>query len=667
MNILLPDSWLREYLDTEATPKQMKEYLSLCGPSIERINIVGNDCVYDIEITSNRVDMASVYGIAREAAAILPRFGIHASLRHLKSQQVSSSSTSKLPLVIEDPNHLCNRLLAVILDNVSVGPAPDYIRERVEKSGIRSLNNLIDITNYVMMEVGHPCHVFDYDRIKTAKLILRKAKKGETLVTLDGKRCSLTQDDIIIDDKTGRIIDLPGIMGTENSVVTQSTKRIVFFIESNNPVAIRRTSMRLGIRTMAATINEKHPDPELAKTAFMRGIELYQEVCHAKRASNIIDIYPDPPKPKAVSVSVPFINKRLGVSVKQEEITDILRSLSFDVKLKGDALSVTPPSFRQFDVMIPEDIVEEVARLYGYHKLPSILMERPIPKREKQKELNREHAIKTMLTYWGYTELYTYSLISQDLIKKATGNPSEYLKLSNPLTEEIEYLRLSLVPSMLHTVSQNQNAKDTLALFELSHVYIPRKGELPHEKPMLVIAQQDDFFSLKGTVEALFEELGVLEYETKQDTNELFHPNQTAVMEKEDSLLARLGRIHPALAASFGISGSLFLAEVDIETLLGIKKETIPYTPLSKFPPIIEDMSLTLAPRTPVGNILQAIRVFDPLISEVNLIDSYHDTITIRIIYLHPDKNLTTDDISTIRNRITVQLTKTHNATIKTK
>ncbi|MBI4990815.1 hypothetical protein HZB96_01845, partial [Candidatus Gottesmanbacteria bacterium] len=391
MNILIPDSWLREYLETDATPEQIKDCLSLCGPSVERINKEGSDYIYEIEITSNRVDMVSVYGIAREAAAILPRFGIKAKLKQLAiktprtvAQRDSSEveEADKLPMEVSDPGKICNRIMGIVLEVDPMKESPVYVKERLEKSGVRSLNNLVDITNYVMLEVGHPCHVFDYDKIKTHKFLIRFAKKNEPIITLDEKKYLLNNEDVIIDDGTGRVIDLPGIMGTENSVVNQSTRRIFFFIESNNPLFIRKTSMRYGLRTMAAAINEKHPDPELVKTAMLRGIELYEKIAGGKVAGDIIDIYPNKPKPIAITTTIQFINERLGIELTKSEMISILESLSFQVSDKdtsgvaggsaswrrshdspdGEGISIIPPSFRQFDITIPEDIVEEVAR-----------------------------------------------------------------------------------------------------------------------------------------------------------------------------------------------------------------------------------------------------------------------------------------------------------------
>lgn len=673
MNILVPDSWLREYLETDATPQQIKNCLSLCGPSVEKITKVGNDFIYDIEITSNRIDMVSVYGIAREAVAILPRFQIDAKLKKLEVTAPPKPVTL-LPMDISDPQKICNRILGIILEVKPMQPSPDFFKDRIEKSGVRSLNNLVDITNYVMLEVGHPCHVFDYDRVKTHKFIIRYAKKNEPIVTLDNKKYLLNEEDVIIDDGTEKVIDLPGIMGTENSVVTQSTRRIIFFIESNNPILIRKTSMRYGIRTMAAAINEKHPDPKLVKTAMLRGIELYEKIAGAKIVSELTDIYPHKTSPKEINVSAAFINERLGKELKEEEIVKILEALSFQVAKKGNNFVITPPSFRQFDVTIPEDIVEEVARIYGYHNLPSRLMTGEIPITDKPKILEFEEEIKHTLKYWGYTEVYNYSFISSELIKKSGLKTADHLKVANPLTEETEYMRTSLIPSMLETIVKNQPYKDNLRLFELAKVYQPQEGKLPNEVSILTISNQKSFYELKGVVEALMRELGISDINYKvpkssQDFlgtwNHFWHPQQTISLNKIGKNLGYVGKIHPYLSNSFQIKNDLYLAVLNVELLAQIAKPSKKYTPILVYPAVIEDITIQYPTHTYIALIISEIYRTSSLIRNVNLLDRYNNAVTLRITYQNEKRNITNDEVKSIRLQVLQNLKEKFKARLK--
>lgn len=707
MNILLPDSWLREYLDTDATPKQIKDCLSLCGPSVERVNKVEGDYIYEIEITSNRVDMASVYGVAREAVAILPRFGIKAALKHLKGGLKDSFQVKEpdnLPMDVSDPQKICNRIMGIVMEVDTLKDSPGFLKERIEKSGIRSLNNLVDITNFVMLELGHPCHVFDYDRIKTHKFLIRFAKKNEPIITLDNKKYLLDPEDVIIDDGTGRVIDLPGIMGTENSVINQNTKKIFFFIESNNPVFIRKTSMRYGIRTMAATINEKHPDPELVKTALLRGMELYKQIAGGKISSNIIDIYPNQSKPQNIKVSTRFINDRLGVELKANEMVDILKSLSFDIEssvipseqgearnpstglsshsreiprqARDDILHITPPSFRQFDVTIPEDIVEEVARIYGYHNLPNRLMTGEIPQTVKPKILPLEEKIKNILKFWGHTEIYNYSFISKELIEKANLKTSDHLKVANPLTADIEYMRISLIPSMLETIAKNQFYSDNLELFELANIYIPKKNDLPNEIPILAISNQEDFYKLKGVVSALAAELGltdIIENIPQEDKDyagtwrHFWHPQQLISIKASEKIIAYIGKIHPTLSQNFQLKNDLYLAVLNVELLAELSMPLNHYTPISQYPAVIEDLTLEFPPKTFSGPIISEIYKINKLIKNVDAIDRYKNSTTLRITYQDEKKNLESADVQKVRTQILQTLKSQFEMSLKLK
>lgn len=664
MNILIVDSWLREYLNTKATPSQIKEYLSLCGPSVEKVNTVGDDYIYEIEVPSNRVDMASVYGIAREAAAILPRFKIHADLKLLEAQDPQASNTF-LPMNISDSGKICNRILGIVMNVEPMKPSPGLIRNRIEKSGIRSLNNLVDITNYVMLEVGHPCHVFDYDRVKTHTFIIRKAKKDEPIITLDNKKYLLSDEDVIIDDGTGRVIDLPGIMGTENSIVTNKTRRIIFFIESNNPVLIRKTSKRYGIRTMAATINEKHPDPELARAALLQGIQLYKKYAGATIVSSLIDIFPNPSKATNIRISADFINNRLGVVLQQKEIIDILTSLFFEVNIDNSFFLITPPSFRQFDITIPEDVVEEIARIYGYHNLPSVLMKGEIPHPSLQTDLPVEEKIKSILKFWGFTECYHYSFISSDLLKNANLNEKDCLKIANPLTTETEYMRTSLIPSMLQTVSKNQYFTSRLEFFELAKVYIPKENNLPNEISMLTLTGNQNFSHIKGIVEGLLMEFGVSDYEGVIRQSHFFHPQQSLTLSKNNKRIATVGKIHPQFIQNFSIKDDIFFAEICIDTLVALANPIKKYSPISNFPEIVEDITLLLPPKAQIGPLISAIYKTSRIIRKVEFIEQYKDASTFRVHYLDEERNLKGEDVQKVRNHMLTFLKSTFHVVLK--
>lgn len=664
MNILISDSWLREYLKTDATPEKLMETLSLCGPSVERINSVDGDFVYDIEITTNRIDMASILGIAREAAAILPQFQIKSSF--IPPQfKTPRKPKSVFPITIEDPDQVCDRLLAIVIDHVKVGPSPDSIKDRLEKSGVRSLNNLIDITNYVMLEIGHPCHVFDYDRLKTKKLLLRKAKKGETLITLDNKKCNLEEQDVVIDDGNGKIIDLPGIMGTKNSVVTGDTKRVLFFIESNNPVSIRKTSMRLSLRSMAASLNEKHPSPETAYQALLRGTELFETIAKGAVASEIVDIYPKKNTPKTILITPQFIIDRLGVPISTHEIISILSSLTFTVVKQKDALAITPPHYRVFDVCIPEDIVEEVARMYGYHNLPPQIMTGSIPVPLKIPDFAVERSMKQFLKYTGFIETYSYSFVSKDMLLKSNLDPKNHLRLSNPLSTDIEYMRTTLIPSILEVAKNNQSIVSHLNLFELAKIYHQSSDSLPDEESMLVLLSSQDFFHLKGIIENLMIELGIGSYEERPSENLFLHPHKSLSFVRGGRELGSLGVVHPKVEGDFQLHIPCTLAYFSVRALVSLASQNKKYVPISKYPEATEQLSLLIPHTIQLGKVLAQMKKEVPYIVQIDLLERFSDSITLKITYQDQSKSLTSDDIAAFRKSVLHLLESKYNIRLK--
>ncbi|MBI3955331.1 phenylalanine--tRNA ligase subunit beta, partial [Candidatus Gottesmanbacteria bacterium] len=522
-----------------------------------------------------------------------------------------------------------------------------------------------DITNYVMLETGHPVHAFDYDRIKTHTLILRLAKKGEVITTLDEKKYTLDNKDVIIDDGTGTIIDLPGIMGTLNSVVVNETRRIILFIESNNPVSIRRTSMKYGIRTMAATINEKNPDPGLVKTALLRGIKLYQDTSNAKIASVITDIYPRKPQIKSIEISSEFISKRTGINHSNKEISDILTSLQFQVESKNNHLIVTPPSFRATDVQIKEDLVEEVARIYGYFKLPGNLMTGKIPVQNPSMQFIFEDKIKIALKYLGFTETYSYSFISEKMIVDSKLKVQDHLEVSNPLTSDIQYMRISLFPSLLNTLCNNQYFTNRLRLFELANIYLPKKNDLPLEMPVLVMGASDNFFVIKGIIEALFKEFGLDKIEQKITSHQFTSPKQSISFVLKNTVLATVGILNSEIQSNFNIKTPLAISEINLLPLLQNTSNIKRYHPIPKQPSVIEDLALLIPENVKLGEVIKKMFLISPHITKINVIDIFENTTTLRINYQGDKQNLTSADTTRIRQDILSFLSSNYQIKLK--
>ena len=636
MDILIPDNWLRDYLKTKATPKEIAKYLSLCGPSVEKINKGENSIVYSIEVTTNRTDSVGIYGIAREASAILPTFNIPAKLDpiNIRSKQKTASKVSYLDAKVD--YSLCSRFSAILIKDCKVGPSPLKIQQNLINVGVRPINNIVDVSNYIMHELGQPVHTFDYDKIKNAKMILRLSKKGESITTLDDITYVLSGGDIVIEDGSGRLIDLPGIMGGHNTMIDQNSKNVLLFVQTYNPKYIRETSMNLAKRSDASSLFEKGLDPELVELGIRRGIDLITELTGGKAKKNILDLYPNPYKSKKITINKNFINNHLGTNINTDKIKNILHSLGFEISINKDTIIVSVPSFRSRDINIKEDIVEEVARMYGYSNIPSHLMKGDLPNTDVNNSFAFERKIKDTLKSLGGVEIYTLSLIS-----KKDSFPGA-LKLKNPLGSDTEYLRTSLLPSLVNAVGNNSGHKQPFHLYEVSNVYLPRTSDLPEENMTLGgIFFDYEYRKAKGIVERLLTELNI-SFTLHIDDKTGFIPNGRVVMKSNNKKIGEFGIL----------AGGDMYYEFEINSLQKTSSPDRIIKHISKYPAQIEDLTFTFPEKTRIGEVVTSIQNGSKLISEVELKDIYEDSYTFKVCYQHPNKTLTDKEVEEIRNKI---------------
>ncbi|MFH0979725.1 MAG: phenylalanine--tRNA ligase subunit beta [Candidatus Roizmanbacteria bacterium] len=625
MNIKITHNWLLEYLDTDATPDEIRAYLSLCGPSIEAVTKTNKDFVYDIEIISNRIDYASVIGIAQEAIAILPMFGKKAKLRFdaLNKYKFNNYQGSlDLKVTITNPN-LCSRFTAIILDNIKIKSSPDFIKERLIDAGIKSINNVVDISNYLMLTFGQPVHVFDYDQIKKHIMIMRESKKGEKIITLDEKEITLPGDDIVIEDGSGKLIDLCGIMGGLNSSVTEKTKRVILFVQTYNKEKIRKTAIATGIRTVASTYFEKGLDEERVEPTIVYGVNLLEKYAGGKTASKLYDIYPNPHKEKVINVEYEVFNKLIGVKIEREKINNILANLGFGVgndqrvvpKNKvghiGPTLQITVPSYRKYDISILEDLVEEVTRVYGYHNIPSVLQ--PPAYVEQPKDMEDlfvfQNKIKLFLKHLGLNEVINYSMISLQLIKEFGLDIKKHLRLSNSISEDIEYLRTTLRASLHKNLIDNTGKKEIMRFFEIGKVYLPQKNDLPRENYRLGIATNTDYFDLKGIVEAVYKELNINESMKEK------------IEEKE----------------------GLFFVEIELEKLIKNSKPVPVFKPINPYAVIKLDKTFELSPQL-TYEVIRKKAFQSKLLQKLEVVSFFENKLTFRFYYSSSEKNITEEE-----------------------
>lgn len=645
MDLLISDNWLREFLKTSATPKQIAANVSLCGPSFEKITKSGNDYIYSIEVTTNRVDSASVYGIAREANAILPRFGIKSRLQPIKTSFRGSFVNKVNYLDAQVDSNLCPRFSAVLIKNVTIKPSPSWMTQRLVSAGERPINNVVDISNFVMHEIGQPVHTFDYDKIgkassdgrKKPKMILRQSNRGEEITTLDGRRHTLAGGDIVIEDGEGKLIDLAGIMGGKLSAIDSNTKNVLLFVQTYNPVNIRRTYMSLAQGTQAAVLFEKGLDPELVDTGIKRAVELFENLTQGVAETEILNIYPNPYKAKKISLNIDFIEKYIGVKVKKSEISKHLNALDFETSWNQKNLEVLVPSFRARDIEIAQDVVEEVARIYGYFNLPGKIMQGAIPEPLKHSTFKFENKVKQILKGYGGTEVYTPSLVS-----KEQTSPNA-LKLKNPLGTAYEYLRTSLLPSLLEVINQNRQEKEPFWIFEMANIYLPKKNHLPQERLTLAgIFSNTAYRKAKGIVESFLKELNIAAVFTPEDAKYFLASHRATIKSKKQEI-GELGILEEK---------GLIYFEFPIEDLYKLSSDVGRYKPIPKYPPQIEDITFTFPSKTKMGDVQSLITNFSSLVTNVELRDIYKDSYTFRVWYQHPTKTLTDKEVEKLRNKI---------------
>ncbi len=639
MDIKILDSWLRDHLVTKATPAEVAKYLSLCGPSAERVESRGSDFVYNIEITTNRIDEVGIYGIAREASAILPRFGIPAKLKPINIKDKVPNLVPKVDyLDVKVDSKLCPRFSAVLIKNVKVGDSPKLIKDRLEASGIRAINNVVDISNYIMLELGQPVHTFDYDKIAGSKMLLRESRKGEEIETLDGKKFILPGGDIVIEDGEGNLIDLCGIMGGEASAIDNETENVLLFVQTYDPTKIRKTSMHLAQRTMAATIFEKGTDPELVSTAIFSAINLFKKLTGGVPEKNILNLYPNQYKTKGISTSLKFIYERLGVEILKKDITTYLNALEFKCNWKGNALSVEVPSFRAKDVNIEEDVLEEIARIYGYHNLPSRIMSGEIPTHPASPQFAFEAKIRNLLAGLAGTEVYTLSLVSKPDVDEKS------LKLKNPLGSDTEYLRTSLMPSLVAAALTNISMKDQFHIFELSNVYISKVNDLPEERLMLggIFFGYINYRDTKGVIEAL---LGKLDISVTFISEEQkgFDASKCAIIKSGPEAIGKIGFVE---------NTDFIYYEFDIEKIFKLAPIVIKFREISKYPSQEEDITFVVPEKTEIGKIVDLIWSKN-LVQGVSVGDPYNgNNFTFHIWYHDDGKTLTDKEVEKVRGEI---------------
>lgn len=583
-----------------------------------------DDTVYEFELTANRADCFSMVGLSREFAIMT---GKKALFPVIMVNENGNSIDGKASVVIEN-NELCTRFTARVVKNVTIEPSPLWMQNRLRNSGIRPTNNVVDVTNYVMLELGQPMHAYDYDRVAGHTLIARNAKAGETLVTLDGSERKLDESMLVIADSNGPI-GIAGVMGGRDSEVTNDTTHVLLEAAVFNGPSIRRTSKTLGMRSEASGRFERGINHKYTAYAIDRAAQLLQQICPSCEVEvGVIDVYPTPVEQRTVTFTVDSINDYLGTSIDKDRMVSILTNLEFVITQNGDALDALVPTWRD-DVTGMPDIAEEVARIYGYDNIVPTIPHAVLssggmtPKKALTKQVTHYLASVSL------SQIITFSFMHKDGLANMMlpEGDSRYIAIPilNPISEEFPYMRTTLVPAVIEAALRNmaQQNKD-LWLFETANVYEPKAlplVEVPHERPMACgimmgkttnpawnePQRETDFYDVKGVVDGLLSNLGVVGYTITPCGESYYHPGVSANYTINGVTIANFGELHPQVSKNFDLPGKVYMFEIDLEAILDLTMPEFKYQPFSKFPGTSRDLAIVAPVIVTSGEIMELI------------------------------------------------------------
>jgi phenylalanyl-tRNA synthetase beta chain len=568
----------------------------------------------------------SIIGIAREIAAIE---NIQVKYPHLKTNLKPKSKL--LPLTIKTDSKINPRFTGIIISNVTIGESPKWLRDKLAKMDQRPINNIVDITNYVMLELGNPIHAFDYDRIVGQTMTVSQAKGAEEFKSVDGIKYRLSTGAVIISDKE-KVIDLCGIKGGENSGSFETTKNIFIRVPVEVPILIRKASQALGLRSEASSIFERGVNTGGTIDTLKRTVDLILELAGGEIASDLYDIKDQDFEPWKLKLKKDRLDKILGIEIPIKKIITILESLNLSPASRDNIIETTIPTYRN-DLRIEEDLIEEVARIYGYNNFPKTMLEGIIPTAQIPyfKNHKLDEKVKNILKASGFSEIYTYSLIGEKDLPSEI-NSQNIIRVDNPVSRDFEYLRPTLKINLLKALSQNKSNFEKINLFELGKVYLEKNLDEAKEVYFLSgVSNSKSFFEIKGLLEKILEDLGIQEDPTKYieilDEGIFFELNYSEIIKKIDS--------------------------------------NKPFKPLPKYPPIVEDLSIVAGQDIETADLIREIKNQSPLIVNVSLLDQFENSRTFHVVYQDENKNLTGGEVAKIREKILTNLKKKFNVGLK--
>jgi phenylalanyl-tRNA synthetase beta chain len=676
--------WLQEYVEIHESPQKLKDDLSMIGLLVEAIEEGEDTSILEVEVTSNRPDCLSHIGIAREVAALYRR-----PLRLPEMQETLTVESDRIPFEIEIRNpELCPRYTALVFDGVKVGESPDCMKKRLLSAGMRPLNNIVDITNYVLLEMGHPLHAFDYDKLRRGKIVVARARQGEKMHTLDEIERELDSEMLLIKDGEGPVA-IAGVMGGLESEISLSTTRVLLESAYFRPASVRRTSKKLGLSTESSYRFERGADWNSTVPAIGRVCRLMEELAGARIAGSIRDVYPKKLEPVCIQLKRESANALIGVQFEKNFIESTLRGLNFRLDETGnESWNVICPTYRA-DMELEADVIEELARFYGYQNIPTTFpRSRNIGHYSPVYKL--ENTLCEILVGLGFNEAVNLSFADESDLEDFPTGSDKRVALRNPLTEDARYMRTSLAPGLVRSVKRNFNFDRRLVrLFEIGKVYRRGPDGIPAERNMLGIigtggfADQNwkqpdtsfDFFHLKGTLSTLLRGIRIHSYRI-EPTNapSWLNPTDVAVLKIDQDQVGVLGSLSAALEEKYKLRQPVCLAEIEFETLAEHAFEPMNFEPLPKYPSSERDISIVVDQDLAYGKIKASIT--DLKISElvnITLVDVYEGknipsgrvSLTIRLSFQDMEKTLTVDRVQDFVDTVLSCLHKTYGAELR--
>ncbi len=633
------------------------------------------DTVLDVEVTGNRTDLMSVIGLARETAAVTgSKYTVHQP--HFKNRH-----TDNVSLKVNVSNKkMCRRYQSVVMSGITVEPSPLWMQQRLLAAGMRPINNIVDITNYILLEYGQPLHAFDYEKVAKQQLNVRTARVGEKLRALDGKDYELNESMLVIADGE-KPLAIAGVMGGEESATIESTTTIVIESANFDPLAIRKTARALNLFSDSSALFEKNLHPQATTTAINRAIELIIDIAGGHIASEISDYQSTTHKSRSIKLHTANVSKLVGEPIADKQIISILKRLGFVVGGASGQLSVEIPWYRDTDIIAEHDLIEEVARMYGYHNIKPQLPPQRATIATVDNKFIQEALLKQKLVSLGYIETYSYSLVSGKTISTAGLDPEQHLATANPLSQDYQYLRTSLVPSLLEVIDANQHIDRDLHLFEMSNIYLPRENELPQEDLHLTIARigqdaQELYREVRGVIEALASTLHIsnLTINTSTETAEQYwQVGHVATISINDENIGTIGVIKNSIVKNFGIKQAVAVVDIEVAKLIEHSDTNPRYQPIAKYPAIELDLSIEIDQKVAYSSIVERITGSNVLIKNINFLSVYtgekvasdKKALALRIQYQDDERTLTLEEVQTAHKKVAEILQQEYTASIR--